>query len=247
MRKPKDYFSGHAPAYATFRPVYPDNLFEFICSKVSVREHAWDCATGSGQAAGALAKYFKKVYATDISAAQLRQAPAITNILYSAQPAEKTDFPDNHFDLITVAQALHWFDLPDFYNEVIRTSRPQAWIAVWGYSLMTVNAEIDKLIKHFYQQVVGPYWDEARRHVDTAYRNLPFPFREINTPEFNIQVEWTLHECSGYLNTWSAVQNFIRQNGYNPGNQLMEKLSPLWSDKLCVTFPVFMRMGMVTK
>lgn len=247
MAEPKDFFSEHAPAYANFRPVYPDNLFQFVCSKVASREQVWDCATGNGQAARGLAKYFKKVYATDISAAQLQHATTAGNIEYSIQPAEKTRFPDNHFDLITVAQALHWFVLPDFYKEVMRTARPGAWVAVWGYSLMTVNPEIDDLISHFYQHVVGPYWDEARRHIDTAYRNLPFPFREIEVPVFRIQVEWTIDECRGYLNTWSAVQQFMRKNRYNPTDELIKKLSPHWRDRLTVTFPVFMRMGSVLK
>lgn len=247
MHNRKDFFSANAPAYSAFRPEYPDSLFDFICSKVSAREHAWDCATGNGQAARALAKYFKKVYATDISAAQLQHAPPAANIDYRVQPAEKTNFPDHHFDLITVAQALHWLYLPDFYNEVARTARHGAWIATWGYSLMTVAPEIDKLIKNFYKQVVGPYWDEARRHVDTSYRNLPFPFREIEAPPFYLQTQWNLEQCQGYLNTWSAVQLFIRQNGYNPTDALMEKLSPLWKEKLCVTFPVFMRMGRIIK
>ena len=247
MNKARDYFSGHAPDYATFRPVYPDSLFQFICSKVSSREHVWDCATGNGQAARSLVKYFKKVYATDISATQLQHAPAAGNINYSIQPAEKTSFPDNHFDLITVAQALHWFNLPDFYNEVIRTARPDAWIAAWGYSLMTVEPEIDALIKHFYRHVVGSCWDQARRHVETAYRDLPFPFGEIEVPEFHIQVKWTLDECRGYLNTWSAVQKFRQINGYNPTDELIEKLSRLWQERLAVTFPIFMRMGSVPK
>lgn len=247
MEKPRDYFSGHAPTYATFRPTYPDDLFQFIGSKVAVQDHAWDCATGNGQAARSLASYFKRVYATDISAAQLQQAPPSDNIFYSVQPAEKTDFPDNFFDLITVAQALHWFVLPDFYREVMRTAKPGAWIAVWGYLLMNVNPEIDKLIGHFYKNVVGPYWDAGRQHVETAYRHLAFPFAEIAVPNFHIETQWTLDQCRGYLNSWSAVQLFMQQNNHNPVDELIQKLSPLWQESCRVTFPVFMRMGRIMK
>jgi ubiquinone/menaquinone biosynthesis C-methylase UbiE len=243
----KDYFSGHSKIYATFRPTYPDELYRFIFGHLQNFDHAWDCATGNGQVARVLATQFEKVYATDISSQQLDYAVQAGNIYYRAEPAEKTSFSDDGFDLITVAQAIHWFNLPAFYNEVKRTARPDAWVAIWGYTNCAIQDEIDSHVLHFYREVVGPYWDEARKIVEDEYKSLPFPFDEIITPRFSIKTEWTADAFSGYLTSWSATQKFIKANGFNPVPEVMEKIKPLWQDKQVVTFPLFLRMGRVTK
>ena len=111
----KDNFSGQAEVYARFRPTYPQELFDFILDQLLKKEQAWDCATGNGQTAIVLAKYFSKVYATDISQQQLNHAHKKDNIIYSRQPAEQTSFEDNSFDLVTVSQALHWLQFDSFY------------------------------------------------------------------------------------------------------------------------------------
>ncbi|HEX6226203.1 MAG TPA: class I SAM-dependent methyltransferase, partial [Chryseolinea sp.] len=122
----KDLFSSHSKIYAAFRPTYPKALYEFIFQHVGGKNSAWDCATGNGQVAKYLSYYFDKVYATDISQQQLDQAAREENIFYSKTPAERTGFPDDQFDLITVAQALHWFDRDSFYSEALRVAKPNA-------------------------------------------------------------------------------------------------------------------------
>ncbi|MGQ0738030.1 MAG: class I SAM-dependent methyltransferase [Bacteroidota bacterium] len=143
----KDNFSGLADIYAKYRPHYPAELFIFILSNISVKETAWDCATGNGQTAKDLAPHFKKVFATDISQKQLDHAPYLPNVIYAVQPAEQTDFPPDSFDLVTVSQALHWFRFDDFYKEVKRVLKPGGWIAAWTYSGVQVSPEIDERIK----------------------------------------------------------------------------------------------------
>ncbi|HYG65995.1 MAG TPA: SAM-dependent methyltransferase, partial [Thermoanaerobaculia bacterium] len=61
----KDHFSGHAADYASFRPGYPAVLFERVAALPRHRRLAWDCGTGSGQAAVGLAEHFERVIATD--------------------------------------------------------------------------------------------------------------------------------------------------------------------------------------
>jgi hypothetical protein len=241
----KDYFSGHSKLYATFRPTYPEELYRFILGHLKDFEAAWDCATGNGQVARVLARNFDKVYATDISRPQLDHAFPAENIEYSEQPAEKTNFPDQGFDLITVAQALHWFNTTDFYNEVRRTAKPGAWLAVWGYAHCTISAEVDPVFLKFYNETVGPYWDAARRLVENHYRDIAFPFDEVISPQFSIRVEWTADEFAGYLTTWSATQKFIKANGYDPVPEAMKKIRPLWHGTMPVTFPVFLRLGAI--
>src|SRR5512135_1288098 len=114
----KDLFSSQAELYARFRPTYPPELYSFILKFVRRRDHALDCATGSGQVARTLAEYFQTVYAIDISQSQLRHAAPADNIVYSVSRAESTPFQADAFDLITVAQAFHWFDAPAFWKEV---------------------------------------------------------------------------------------------------------------------------------
>ena len=245
----KDNFSRQADVYAKYRPTYPQELYDFILSKVKSRNAAWDCATGNGQTAKELAKYFRKVFATDISQKQIDNALPAENIFYSAQTAEHTNFEDNIFDLVTVSQALHWFDVNKFYAEVKRVAKPGAWIAVWMYSLATISPEIDELInvKH-YKKTLGNFWDYERKYVDDNYTTLPFPFLEIQCPVFKMKFEWTLDELVGYLNTWSALQKFITQNHFNPINELKEQIKPFWyPEKMKIVFPVYLRMGQIKK
>ncbi|MEX1240414.1 MAG: class I SAM-dependent methyltransferase [Cyclobacteriaceae bacterium] len=243
----KDYFSRQAKEYAAFRPTYPEELYNFIFNHAKKSSCAWDCATGNGQVARYLANHFERVYATDISKAQLDNAFRAKNIFYSVTPAEQTPFTSNQFDLITVAQALHWFNLSDFYKEVMRTARSGGLIAVWGYALLSINPEIDKLFMDFYKIRIEPYWDDARKLVDNHYRGLPFPFDEIVCPAFDITVQWTSGQFAGYLNSWSAVQKCITRNGANPVDPFMEGLRSVWNpgDEKVVTFPVFLRLGRI--
>ncbi len=238
----KDYFSGHSKLYATFRPTYPDELYRFIFGHLKSFDAAWDCATGNGQVARVLSTQFDKVYATDISQQQLEYAVQANNIIYSIQPAEKTTFPDCTFDLITVAQAMHWFDADAFYNEVSRTIKPGGWLAVWGYSNCRISPEIDKLLLEFYHDTVGQYWDGARKLVDEHYRTIPFPFEEVATPEFLIRKEWTAKDFAGYITTWSATQKYIRTTGVDPVPQFIKQINRYWIKEMPVAFPVFLRL-----
>jgi len=239
----KDLFSNQAGTYAAFRPTYPDELYQFIYSRLHHFDAAWDCGTGNGQVARDLAKKFRTVFATDISAKQLGNAYPAENIRYS-QAGEETTFKDNSMDLITVAQAIHWFDREKFYKEVRRVAKEDALLAVWGYGLLSINSELDLPLRDFYYKQVGPYWDPERKLIDEQYRTISFPFSEINVPRFNFYFEWTIEEFLGYLNTWSSVQNYKQINGINPVDELAERILPMWGpEKRTITFPLFARFG----
>ncbi len=244
----KDNFSTQSDDYAKFRPVYPQKLIDYLLSLTDTHENCWDCGTGNGQLAVALAEKFQKVYGTDISEKQLNNATQRSNIEYSKQPAEETNFPDQHFDLITVAQAAHWFDHQKFNREVKRLLKPAGAIVLFGYGLVQVEGEIDQLIKDFYWNVTKPYWDPERNHIEARYETIPFPFKEIEVNEnFNIEAEMTLDELTGYIGTWSAVQHYKKAKGYHPVDKLKHKLSEAWEEPACkVTFPIFMKAGKST-
>jgi len=243
---PIDRFSGHAGLYAQYRIDYPAELFDFVLSFVTDRQKAWDCATGNGQVAGALAEVFSHVDATDISEAQLAQAVQHPAIHYQLCAAEQTPFADHTFDLVTVAQALHWFDVEAFHREVRRVAKPGAIVAEWGYGLVALGEELDAVLVDFYRNRVGPYWDPQRAYIDNAYATLPFPFADRQQTSFTIRRSWTLDRFLNYLRTWSAVRQYIHENEEDPVIHLGETLKPVWgAGEREVQFPVFLRLGRV--
>jgi ubiquinone/menaquinone biosynthesis C-methylase UbiE len=241
----KDNFSKQSDLYSRFRPGYPRQLFDFLLPLVPDKKAAWDCGTGNGQVAVKLSMYFKEVYATDLSLAQIENADKKENIFYSVETAEKTLFPGNKFDLITVAQAIHWFEFNSFYKEAHRTLKPGGVIVAIGYDIFRINKKIDLLIDKFYIDTTGPYWDKERKYVDEHYLTIPFPFKEIMTPGFSMNYNWKFEQVTGYLNTWSAVQHYTRKNNENPVEKFSEELKKAWGDvlKRKVTFPIFARTG----
>jgi SAM-dependent methyltransferase len=243
----KDRFSSHAGQYAAFRPTYPRELYDFIFSHLNHSDKAWDAGTGNGQVARDLAEKFTWVDATDISPQQIKNAYPANNISYSLA-AEKTRFPDKTFDLITVAQAIHWFNIISFYSEVRRVAKRNAVLAVWGYGLLRIVPEIDSPLDHFYTAVVGPYWDKERRLIDEHYRTLSFPFDEIESPDFPFSFRWTLDEFQGYLSTWSSVQKYKSEKGIDPVESFIDEIRPSWKEKIqTVKFPLFLRIGRIAK
>jgi len=241
----KDLFSNHANQYATFRPTYPKELYNFIFSYVKNFGTAWDAGTGNGQVARDLSDHFEKVIGTDISVKQLENAYQGDNIFYF-QTGETIMFSSKRFDLICVAQAIHWFDREKFYAEVKRVAKPEAVIAVWGYGLLSIHSGIDFLIEDFYVNIIGPYWDKERKLVDEEYKTISFPFNEIEVPSFSFSFQWTIDELQGYLNTWSSVQKYIKENQTNPVEKLIDQIRPLWHrERIDVKFPLFLRLGRI--
>jgi SAM-dependent methyltransferase len=213
----KDRFSTQSAGYARFRPRYPEAWYHWLLAQTPGRDQLWDCATGNGQAALALAPQFRHTYATDLSAAQLAAAEPHPAITYLCCPAEQTPFDAASFDLITVAQAVHWFDFEAFYAEVRRVGKPGGLLALWGYGLFSSLPAVDERIRWFYSEVVGPYWDPERRHLETGLREIPFPFEELHPPDvFRMPYRWTLEDLLGYLGTWSSVQRYREARGEDP-------------------------------
>jgi ubiquinone/menaquinone biosynthesis C-methylase UbiE len=243
----KDNFSTQADVYAKYRPQYPHGLFEYIMSFVKEKNLAWDCGTGNGQTAKELSNYFEKVYASDISTKQIEHADKKYNIYYAVEPAEKTSIENNTVDLITVSQALHWFNFENFYAEVKRVSKPTAVIAVWTYSLLQIDPVTDKLIHDYHFKTLEKYWDEERKYVDDGYNKIPFPFKKIDTQDFFIEVNWNTEDLEGYFNTWSALQKFIKENNYNPVPDLMKEIKLNWPDSEYrnIIFPIHLKLAYV--
>ena len=225
-----DHFSDQSRDYARYRPDYPPALFAWLAKTAPGRRLAWDCATGSGQAALGLAGHFDQVLASDASAAQLTGAARHPRIRYLRARAEASGLAGGRFDLIAVAQALHWFDLGAFYREVRRLLRPNGVIAVWSYQLLRCEPGIDRLIDRFDQDIVGPYWPPERRLVDSGYRDLPFPFDKLPAPDVEMHADGDQAQLVGYLGTWSSVQRYRKALDRNPLTRLVPALASAWGD-----------------
>ena len=244
----KDYFSKQASAYTTYRPYYPAPLFEYLAEQALDHQLAWDCATGSGQAALGLTHYFEKVIATDASDEQIANAVAHDRITYAVAPAEKTDITSGSVDLIVVAQALHWFDFDTFYAEVRRVLKKEGVLAAWSYSLLRISPAIDRVLDQFYTNVIGPFWPPERKLVDDKYQSIPFPFEELVAPLFNMEARWNLDRLVGYLGTWSSVQKFKDKHDADPIEVVLRDLTRAWGrpeDEKEIHWPIHMRVGRV--
>lgn len=250
MSRFTDHFAKVAADYAAHRPCYPDELFCWLASAAPARDLVWDCATGTGQAAVGLAGHFKQVWATDASASQIEVATQAANITYHTAPADASGLPDSSADLVTVAQALHWFDLEPFYGEVRRVLKPGGLLVVWTYGVFRAEGvdaiAVQSLLNQFYHETVGPFWPAERRHVEDGYAGLPFPFKDVATPDCGMAVNWNLDELAGYLRSWSATSRFTEQQGCDPVEPLVIQLEPLWGDeRRRVVWPLSIKAGTV--
>jgi SAM-dependent methyltransferase len=242
----KDHFSGHAADYAAYRPTYPAQLFEILATLPARRGLALDCATGNGQAAIGLAERFARVVAIDASREQLASATPHPRIEYRVARAEQTGVESATVDLVSVAQAAHWFDFDAFYAEVRRVLAPGGAIAVYTYNLVRVDPRFDRVLDRLAREVVGAYWPPERRWVDEEYRTLPFPFAEIATPPIENEARWDLGRLLLYVDTWSACRRYAQATGRDPIKMLQDELVAAWGDpaqERRVHWPIYIRAG----
>jgi SAM-dependent methyltransferase len=242
----KDHFSGMAAGYAAFRPRYPAALAAWLASMAPARALAWDAGCGSGQLSVLLAQRFAEVRATDASAQQIAAAKPDPRIDYAAAPADRSGLASGSVDLVTAAQAAHWFDLPAFYAEVDRVARPGALVALIAYGALSLDIHLDPLILGFHRGTLGDWWPPERRLVEDGYRGVDFPFREIAPPGLAIETDWSLPELLGYVATWSAVKRLREAGGAAQLDRFAEALAERWGApeaKRRVRFPLALRVG----
>jgi len=242
--KPPDY-SPFARQYARSRPRYPAGLFGHIASLLSRHGLAWDCATGNGQAALQLVEHFDRVIATDVSAEQIRHATPHPRIEYRVARSERSGLADASVDLVTVASAIHWFDLGDFGREVLRVVRPGGLLAAWTYHVGDMEAPLDRVFRRFYDEVLRTFFAAGARLVDDRYRTLALPGEPLECPDFFVSAGWTLDQMLGFIASWSGTQEYIRQRGEDPVVLIQDELQRIWGDPedvRQVRWPLYIRL-----
>lgn len=248
----KNLFSKQSSVYAKYRPTYPDSFFEYLASLTHSHDLAWDCATGNGQAAIKLGEFYHHVIATDLNENQLAHATPHPHVDYRVMPAEKTELADASVDIITVAQAFHWFNQEEFMKEAKRVLKPGGVIALWCYGLAQITPAVDKVLYHFYADLLDGYWEKERRFVDDNYQTIHFPFEELKPPAFETHTEWTLEHVLGYLGTWSAFQTYLKANPNTPNplettyKEQFTRAWPVGKKELPVKWDLGMRIGRFT-
>ncbi|MBK5286587.1 MAG: class I SAM-dependent methyltransferase [Bacteroidia bacterium] len=241
------YFSQQSSHYARNRPTYPDELFSFLSGLCKSHEVVWDCATGNGQAARSLSKYFKKVFATDSSPEQISRAFQKENIFYSVAPAEHSALENNSVDLVTVATAVHWFNIPEFYEEAERVLKTNGVLAVWGYAGCKINPEIDTILDDFAFNIILNYWrPETKLNWQDKYETINFPYKLIDSPKFTAIAQYNFDDLIHYLNSWSSVQSYKEKNNSNPVDLIYPQLEKVWREKNSVRkveWDLFLKCG----
>jgi SAM-dependent methyltransferase len=226
----KDLFSRQAGDYSRYRPTYPDGLFQWLAAAAPARRVAVDVGAGNGQAAVALAAHFERVIAVEPSDGQLANAVAAQRVEYRRGPAEATGITEESADLLTAAQAFHWFDHPRFFAEARRVVRPGGCLAVWCYGLAAITPEIDAAVYELYETYLGPYWEPERRLVEQGYKNVQVPFVELEPPSFDMRLTWDFEQLIGYLGTWSPLKRYQDERGENALEVVFPKLERAWGD-----------------
>ena len=217
--------------YARSRPLYPDSLFEYLSSLCKEHQAAWDGACGNGQASVGLAQYFDVVQATDISKEQISNAIPNPKVKYSVQPSEHTNFLHDQFDLVCIAQALHWFNYDQFWPEVKRILKPGGIFTAWGYSWFSANNEIDDCINEKFLKIIEAWWAPQNKLLWDHYQNIPFPFEPLDSPEINLSVEWDLDQLFAFLHSWSATRQRMEEKGTAFFLEAFDSVKALWGDR----------------
>ena len=245
----KDLFSQVSTDYAKYRPKYPEDLFKFLASLTHEHDLCWDCATGNGQAAVSIAKYYSKVIATDASKEQISNAARGENIEYIVANASERILEGKSVDIVTIATAIHWFNpLDEFYNEVRRVLKPGGIIACWSYYYWQITPKIDEIINPFGEDIVARFGAPELQLPKNDYKDLSFPFQEISAPEFYCEMDWNMEQWLGYMYSWSHIQTCIKQTGKDPIENILPKLTEAWGDKgdvKTIRSKLGMKVGMV--
>ncbi len=242
----KSTFSYDPSHYTNYRPQYPKELFEFLSKKSTSPKMVLDCGSGSGQATEGLSRIFEHVIAVDASNELLSKAKKLSNVTYIQSLCEKLPLASNSIDLICVAQAIHWFQLETFYEEVKRILKPGGIIAVFCYNQATISTKVDEIVANIYEQVKSnENITIERQYVYDAYETLPFPFKKILSPSFKMTVRWNYNQWLEYMKTWPSILEYEKKFNINLVENSKLAIRHAWEneDEKEITWSIYLKVG----
>ena len=168
-------------------------------------------------------------------------------ISWRVAPAEASGLDAASVDVVTVAQALHWFDLPRFWLEAKRVVRRGGLIVACSYGIPFMDDDaMTAELRRLHDDIVGPYWPTERGHINLRYQAIEFPFQRLSAPPFGMRKHWTIEELAGYLSTWSATRRYIAGNGSDPVAPFIDGLRAVWgAGRRDVRWPLTVLAGRV--
>ena len=242
----KSYFDTSSDVYSRGRPTYPAELYYWLAKQAPNQTLVWDCACGSGQASIDLAAYFERVEASDISDCQVAEATPHRKVNYQVFPSEKTLYPDNSFDVVCVAHALHWLDLDAFWHELRRVLKPGGLFVCWGYNWLQIGPDEDDIINRYVLNGLQSYWPQESRLLWGGYKDIQFPLELMAVPEFELTLNWTAYRVFDYIRSWSATGLLVEAQGDQFLFDAWDALATVWPDPLqkkTVKMPFFVKAG----
>jgi SAM-dependent methyltransferase len=129
---PTRRFSDRAGDYARARPSYPAAAVDAILDGLlpPARLTVADVGAGTGIFARLLAERGAAVVAVEPNAAMRDAATPHARVTWRDGAAEATGLPFAEHDLVTVAQAFHWFHVDPALEEFQRVLRPRGRLAI---------------------------------------------------------------------------------------------------------------------
>eukprot|EP01026_Neomeris_dumetosa_P055368 TRINITY_DN502_c0_g3_i3.p2 TRINITY_DN502_c0_g3~~TRINITY_DN502_c0_g3_i3.p2 ORF type:complete len:258 (-),score=23.37 TRINITY_DN502_c0_g3_i3:692-1465(-) len=251
-------FKRQAHNYLKFRPVYPQQLYDtiFEFSGKAEGEVVVDVATGNGQVANQLSKYFQNVVGIDSSEEQI--SFAITekpNVTFQVGDCHQLPFEDSSVDLVTIATALHWFDLDKFYKEVTRVLKPGGTFAAWTYKLQKFKGypEASNLLNQYVYEHLKDYWDERAMKVVDGYEGMEpkeplfYKFKKL---QLEVEQKATLYDTEGFVSTLSSYNTYMEKKEKKDDSliqlvkELQSKLDFVNVDQeLDIYYPIVLLLG----
>jgi SAM-dependent methyltransferase len=180
---------------------------------------------------------------------QIGVAEAAPNIHYAVEAAEQCSLGDASADLVSVAQAMHWFDVARFQAEARRVLKPDGLFAAWTYAQSRVTPAVDVPFNRLHDELLEDWWPDGRQHVIAGYRDLPFAFERVaDVPAFAMRCDWTLPQFLAYLRSWSACQRYLRATGNDALAPIEHELSSAWGEPQtvrAVSWPLTLHVGRI--
>ncbi len=203
---PRERFSTQASLYARWRPSYPPELFDWILATAGVGPGAaaLDLACGTGISTRPLALRGLDAVGIDPNEKMLDEARAAGGARYLRGESTASGLPDRSVDLVTVAQAFHWFDVPATMQEIHRVLRPGRFaFAYWNIREVSPGfmSEYDDALRRFSRE-----YAIIEKPIQTSEENRRAAgVLDVREAEFSYRHEFDLEGLLGRVYSSSYV------------------------------------------